>query len=199
MSHKPEIFISTDKRVLEEINTPKTFTACWDAKGDPEFREILEYVAMFNNVVSDAGLENAKEWLVPASEYVQKELEGGINKIFTSMGINVQLGNPIRQLIQPPLKEYPGSKPHIDGWFLTAFFSFNEHVSGTSLVPKEYAGAPTNEGGNKFHDADVSKAVSLPGASIYLMKLNKQVHFAPQQASTSSWRVLERKSYEFIC
>ena len=180
---------------LEEDDAHKRAYA---QQGDPDFQAAMEYVDAFNEAVFLEPLDNAKEWLIPVSEYVQRELRG-INEIFKDMNIDVQYGNPIHRLLQPPTKKYPASKPHIDGNFITAFFSFNRHASGSLCVPKEFAGEPTNKYGYRFDDADVSKAVTLPGMSVYIMKIGQQVHCAAKYSPLNGWRILERKSHEFYC
>lgn len=199
-----EIYISDTVDVLEEIKSPNVHTVSWNIKAVDAFQDAISAVDRANNQLK-SGKETARKTLRGAEisslnldviSTVMTSLERRLINVsnFLNYGSSVSEGviiEPPRNLLLGKQKpRYSNAMPHIDENSVAIFISFNQKASGTLCIPREFAGSPDNEEGIFFESANKDQAISLPGASISIIDLGKQVHCSPDPSD--DWRIVGR-------
>lgn len=204
MSYEPEILVSTEWDVLKEFRSSDTHAVCWDASGDGEFQELVDNVDQVNALTCDMPEIDRSELhkiYERAAELLQSNLsyaERMISRLpeITAMAAESSSQSMGLRMRHPGRAPSDSSMPHVDDGSFAVFLSFNKYADPTSCIPREFVGIRKN--GYDFPDADVRRAITFPRASLYIIDLGQQVHFASQDVVPDKWRVLARAwlSYE---
>lgn len=202
MSSAPEILIADNVSVLEEIRSSSVKTVSYDASNDDEFLSVVSSLSVLSNAEFSAAYgikEGQKTLSMMSKSYVRAE-EFGFGQVRAKMDGYTQKFNVISRDVMGPhshlfdrqINLYPSGdredklyRPHVDPDVLALLFSFNEGVDSTLCVPHRFAGEEDKRERYFYPDADLSKAVALPGVSVSIIKLGEQVHYAPVP---SDWR-----------
>lgn len=188
MAYDSEILISDQKSVLASIRDPFTTTVCWEP---PDDSEVAELMRQFDAAPDRQCISRDSESLDYLEQFVLKEIAALPNLIKGASIVNDRASNNFRvehlkiQESGPTLHE--NIRPHTDDKILKAFFSFNRKAKATRSVPRAYAG---NSFSGWYEDADMSRAVHIPGFSVYIIKLDQQVHAAPVSVPKEENRIV---------
>ncbi len=205
MSYEPEILVSRERDVLQELRSPFTHAVCWDARGDDEFMGLVENVegihaltdGMWEFTESKLALElRANDVFQPNMVYSSNMLGGLLGVIGDRIcGHNIDSG--VRSWFNLPGDVDHGTswRPHVDSSEIGVFFSFNRYARASSCVPLQFAGEKTDN----FHYslAGFDRAIEFPKASVYMIDLGRQLHFGPKTVPLDKWRVFAHATYDY--
>jgi len=199
MSYESEILVSEDPRILEEILNPDTKTVSWDASNDDELLEAVNLSASFakahdfkwktlNGSESNMYIHAGEAGVVRLRNFMEAQ-ERKLRDIVIAADFSGEFCNHQIRTFDPETESRSTGfyEPHIDvddrtypiRPILALFFSFNKHMQSTLCVPRDFAGVAGNGVKKFFYDADLEKAVALPGLSVSIVKVSEQVHCAP--------------------
>ena len=203
MFYEPEILISTDKSVLQEIRNPFTHAVCWDPKNDDEFQEFCSLTANFNRMMfesevpfSDGSYDRARDdYIEPLRERINTKTNY-FDQLITPLNASRIDSEFIWHMMPTGASLGDSASAHLDPKFLTAFFSLSEKNFGTSCIPKKHSGK-ADDNPNYFSNADKSQAVVMPSASVYIIDTSKLVHAAPEKIANDEYRTLMKLTYRF--
>ena len=194
MSYEPEILVSTERDVLDEIRNPFTHAVCWDCSDDDEFDALMQDVHRYSETVSETGkvsgalpsaarksddvtFESLSNRLKARNEKIAEEFLGpkaSLQACFFNVLRSDQTSNAII--------------PHTDGPYNGVFTSLNDFAMATGCIPSEYCGKADPKRNHK--QADITKAIVFPGRSTYIIDIGKQVHFLPENRPEGVLRLL---------
>ncbi len=195
-----EILISTSKDVLQEILNPETHTVSWDFSSAEELQEALT-IAQQVNTMRIEHIPNMK-MTVPFNKAASLGLTPLYKQIHSHQPFFQEIARQLNfsgdintslALFPPNMsapRGLPNAVPHLDKESLGMFISFNKKADGTMCIPSAHINGNKNTD-DFFENADKSKAIALPGASLSIIDLGKQVHYQPEISKTH-WRVLGR-------
>lgn len=197
MSYEPEIFISPERAVLEEIRNPFTRMVSWsvqDGSFDYPLRlvdQFCEKVALHPDAVYDYDnrvdnvsnpivkwanqgyLEHCDSLLLPCGFKRAERSESGFSSMYQQPGT-------IPKTTVIPHKDIVG--------LVRVFLSVNAHMGGLCAVPSPYEGEETHAYAHYYENADMSKALQASGVSLTMADLDRLAHFAPKNPPTHAGR-----------
>ncbi|MFK7839752.1 MAG: hypothetical protein AB8B83_05420 [Bdellovibrionales bacterium] len=196
MYPEPEILVSKNRDVLDELRNPFTHAVCWDAREDDRFQSLVDNVVRLKGMLDISGTQALRVSLGDALEDNHKyvlsvlpEIQLIVGDAYPEFTLRERLG---RLFTPPGSSKNAIPRPHTDKPKVTAYFSFNRKADALACIPNQFAGVSDN-GLNVQHypDARMDRTVRFPSSSIYIVDIRSQVHMGTDRAPNDEWRVVD--------
>lgn len=194
---RKEIQISDVRSVLSSIADPACLTACWHDPSDAFFVAGMELSRSIRAHVDQHGLRNIRPLFRDLVHHVHALAEE-FEPVARAAGYKVQAGPGATLPMPVEAGRKYSPQTHIDNDRIALFCSFNEYMGGTKVIARRDAGEMSAQR-RLFPRADLTKAIEMPGISVYAMKIGHQPHRHPDGVpDKNGCRILTRTTFEPI-